>query len=77
MLKTPLSKRLNSFKEVLEDLQARAETGDWSEKPKNGNGFEARIAQSESELVHLTEQGWKLIRELNSGGKFLMRRPRS
>ncbi len=39
----------------------------------NSNGYEHRLVNSEKEMMSLLNQGWEIERELNGGGKFLMR----
>ena len=38
------------------------------------NGGEHKVIQ-ESDLVNYLDDGWQIVREMNHGGKFLVRRP--
>ena len=41
------------------------------EKQPNG---EHRLVESVDEMMRLLDQGWEIDRELNGGGKFIMKR---
>jgi hypothetical protein len=43
-------------------------------EPPKSNTYENRLVDSEKEMMSLLNQGWEIERELNGGGKFLMRR---
>jgi len=43
-------------------------------KFRTGNGSREHKVIQESELVKYLDEGWQIVREMNHGGKFLMRR---